>query len=207
MLPSKADFNSMYKGLDACLGGQLTIWKKNIVNVYQGYLEEKLNRLLVELANNKVRNQDFLEFLESSSSSDKDFLYQVIRKSLDSKDEIKIFIMAKFLVKKIQNKELNYFEESLLANIENLVKEDFDTVFDMLGKYYLEQKPRFSYTCKEYQVLAINKFIAMALVYQPDTFVTNGSIRKSVDFKESEFTQQFSVVAKNKKRNNNLSGI
>ena len=136
----KANFNAIQNGIDMSLGGTISQIKANMTSVYSGYLDEKLNSLIIDVLNNQIKEEELNKFIENLHGLEKDLLYVVIKKSLDSKDKIVIFILANVLAKKIKNKELNYYEESLVSNIDTLTEFDFKNYINIIDNLTQEDE-------------------------------------------------------------------
>lgn len=121
----KSDIKAIVNGIDLVMGGVISQLKTNIANTYKGYLEEKLNELIQLTIKNGIEDKSLQHFIDNITDTEKDLLYYIIKKSLDSKDKIKIYIMAIILSNQIKNKSLNYYEDSLISNIDLLTENDF----------------------------------------------------------------------------------
>lgn len=138
----KADLNAITNVIDFALGGIISTTKANILAAYAGYLSEKLDSLIKQTIENNVQENELKFFIDNITESEKDILYSVIRKTLDSKDRIIIYILANILAKQIKIGKLNYYEDSLLTNIDTFNEADFVNFLKLVDSLEVNDKTK-----------------------------------------------------------------
>ena len=132
---TKGDLKAIYNTTDIVSGGLLTTIKNSLVNTYSGYFEDKFNGLIKELLNNKIEEQEILDWINHLGDIDKDIYFSIINKNLLSETKIKRFLLSKILFYKIKNQKLDYFHSNLLTNIDLFIEDDFVN-FNIIGQNY-----------------------------------------------------------------------
>lgn len=132
---TKGDLKAIYNTTDIVSGGLLTTIKNNLINTYSGYFEDKFNGLIKDLLNNKIEEQEILNWINNLGDIDKDIYFSIINKNLLSETKIKRFLLSKILFYKIKNQKLDYFHSNLLTNIDLFIEDDFSN-FNTIGQNY-----------------------------------------------------------------------
>lgn len=136
----KADTKAVYRAIDAANGGAFSIIKESIVKSYQGFLDAKFHNLIVDISDNNVSTDGLLDFINSKSHKDREFMSNLIIKNLHADNRITIFILAKLWANKIKNGSLNYYESSLFTNINTFTHEDFEIFYYCLTNIVCNDK-------------------------------------------------------------------
>ena len=191
---AKANLNAIQNIIDLSLGGTISQIKANMTSVYSGYLDEKLNSLIIDVLNNQIKEEELNKFIENLHELEKNLLYVVIKKSLDSKDKIVIFILANVLAKKIKNNELNYYEESLVSNIDTLTEFDFKNYINIIDN--LTQKDEgFNIKLKtDEDEISMLKFINIGIIKEnrENLIVLN----KDINILKTSYSDEFYDILK-----------
>ena len=156
--------NTIINAIDLSLGGVISQIKTNISLTFSGYVDAKINDLIVAVLNENIKEEELHSYIKNVSGYEKDFLYIVLKKTLDSKDRIVTFILAKLLSLKIKNCKLSYYEESLLANINTLVEIDFKNYLKIVDSFnykddYIEIQLK-----KDEEEISLVKFLNIGIV-------------------------------------------
>lgn len=164
----KADAKAIYHAIDAANGGAFSIIKESIVKSYQGFLDAKFYNLIVDVSDNNVSTEELIDFINSKSDKDREFMSNLIIKNLHADNRITIFILAKLWANKIKNGSLNYYESSLFTNINIFTHEDFKIYYYCLMHTAQIEKNKVFYSLvpkeKEYYVFAIDKFRTIGML-------------------------------------------
>ncbi|MCD8476762.1 MAG: hypothetical protein LRY68_01465 [Sulfurospirillum sp.] len=148
----KADAKAVYHAIDAANGGTLSIIKESIAKSYQGFLDAKINNLILDMSDNNVSRDELIDFINSKSHKDREFMSNLIIKNLHADNRITIFILAKLWATKIKNGSLNYYESSLFTNINTFTYEDFQCFYELWkNKSVIETSGYFHYTLQPQQ--------------------------------------------------------
>ncbi|AHJ14051.1 hypothetical protein [Sulfurospirillum multivorans] len=177
----KADANAIFHALDIASDGSLSLIKESIVKSYQGFLDAKFNNLILDMANNNIKTDELLNFINSSSHSDREFMSSLIIKNLHADNCITIFILAKLWENKIKNGSLNYYESSLFTNINTFTHEDFEIYYYAIQHMIQPEKTNMApYILvpleNEYYILAMNKFCSFGILQT--AYTADGSYYK-----------------------------
>lgn len=170
----KADTNAIYHAIDIANDGALSLIKESIKKSYQGFLEAKFNNLILDMAYNNVTTKEFLRFINSQSHEDREFMSNLIIKSLHADNRITTFLLAELSKNKIKNGSLNYYESSLFTNINTFTHEDFEIYHACLTNpkehktgefisYYFINVP----LEKEHYSCALDKFVSFGILHKP----------------------------------------
>ncbi len=172
----KADANAVFHALDIASGGSLSLIKESIVKSYQGFLDAKFNNLILDMADNNVSTDELIDFINSKSHKDREFMSNLIIKNLHADNRITIFILAKLWANKIKNGSLNYYESSLFTNINTFTHEDFEIYYFAMQNIHPSEKkinsmaPFISVTLdKEHYIFAIDKFCSFGILQRAHT--------------------------------------
>jgi len=131
----KSNLVAIYSAIDIVSAGLLSTIKSNISNAYKGYFEEKFNRIMEELVKNDISENEILKFINNLNQYDKDILFAIINKNLQSDNKIKSFLLSKILFYKFTNTNLDYFHANILTNLDLFVVEDFEN-FKIIYNFY-----------------------------------------------------------------------
>ena len=105
----KAKLNSTYQAIDFATGGTLSLFIQTILKSHQGFVKEKFDNLLLDLANNDIQEKELLDFINDTElQSTREFLSNLLIKNFHADNRITIFILAKLWANKIKNGSLNY---------------------------------------------------------------------------------------------------
>jgi len=191
----KANFNAIQNGIDLSLGGTISQIKANMASVYSGYLDEKLNSLIIDVLNNQIEEEELNAFIENLYGLEKDLLYVVIKKSLDSKDKIVIFILANVLAKKIKNNELNYYEESLVSNIDTLTEFDFKNYINIIDNLTQEDEGFNLKSKTDEDEISMLKFINIGIIKEnrENLIIAN----RDINLLKTSYSDEFYDILKN----------
>lgn len=185
----KADSKAIYHAIDAANGGAFSIIKESIAKSYQGFLDAKFNNLILDMAVNNVSTEELIEFINSKSHKDREFMSNLIIKNLHADNRITIFILAKLWSHKIKNGSLNYYEASLFTNINTFTYEDFEIFYYCLKHIVCNNKDKIVYSIvpldKEYYVFTIDKLCNIGILNDAEAF--DGRCIKTNDHFEMYF--------------------
>lgn len=169
---AKADAIAVYNALDIASGGNLSLIKQSIAQTFQGFLEAKFNNLVEDIISAGMRKEELLEFINSHTSNERDFIANLILKNMHADNRITTFLLAKLWIQKIRNGSLNYYESSLFTNINTLTYEDFKIFFDVfqnIHTYSVEDV--FETTTSnenEFYVTSLTKFENLGIIRNPN---------------------------------------
>jgi len=180
----KANVKAVYRALDISSGGSLSLIKQSIVKSYQGFLDDKFSNLILDMADNNIETDELIKFINSQSHEDREFMSNLIIKSLHADNRITTFLLAKLSENKIKNGSLDYYESSLFTNINTFTYEDFKIYYtcltnpkehktDEVVNYYFMSVP----LNKEYYSCALDKFISFGFLHKP--LLANGGHTKT----------------------------
>lgn len=171
----KTTINTIANGIDISLGGLSSKMKSNISSVYSGYLDEKINQLIIDILNNTIEENELNDFINNITDTEKDLLYVVIKKSLDSKDRIIIYILSRLLSQRIKNGCLGYFEETLLVNIDKFVESDFKNYVTLLDNMTKEGNNEFFTLLpnNDEEEISLVKFISIGIFKENKSLLFN----------------------------------
>lgn len=165
----KADTKAIYHAIDAANGGAFSIIKESIAKSYQGFLDAKFHNLIVDISDNNVSTDELLDFINSKSHKDREFMSNLIIKNLHADNRITIFILAKLWANKIKNGSLNYYESSLFTNINTFTHEDFEIYHQSIANKQMKEDGTLFFLIpleKEYYVFAIYKFFNFGILHE-----------------------------------------
>lgn len=172
---------TVYRTLDIASGGQLSLIKQSAAQIFKGFLEEKFNNLILNVLSDNLSEADILEFINSESHSNRDFISNIILKNMHADNRITTFLLAKLWVQKIRNGSLDYYESSLFTNINSLTYEDFKIFFELWKNKELTNQGYFQYTINEnrdYYIDAQNKLFNLGILEQPRVGSNFGPLTK-----------------------------
>ncbi len=177
----KADTKAVYRAIDAAVGGSISIVKESIAKSYQGFLDAKINNLILDMADNNIETDELINFINSKSHEDREFMSNLVIKSLHSDNRITTFLLAKLSKNKIKNGSLNYYESSLFTNINTFTHEDFGIYHYAIQHLIQPEKIKMSpYILvpleDEHYILAINKFCSFGILQT--AYTVEGSYHK-----------------------------
>jgi len=127
----KAKSNNIFQAIDFATSGTLSLFVQTILKSHQGFVKEKFDNLLLNLANNDIQEKELLDFINSQFQSDREFLSNMLIKNFHADNRITIFILAKLWANKIKNGSLDYYESSLFTNINTFTREDFECFYEL----------------------------------------------------------------------------
>ncbi|MFY9100649.1 hypothetical protein OZY48_06350 [Aliarcobacter cryaerophilus] len=127
----KSNTKAIVNAIDLSTGGLITQVKTNFSNTYKGYLEEKISNLILDLQSNSIREEEILEYIENMNNYDKEIVFAIIQKTINSENKIKRFLLSKVWLYKIKNINLDYFHSSLLSSLELFTERDFRMVYEI----------------------------------------------------------------------------
>ncbi|AOO66347.1 hypothetical protein [Sulfurospirillum halorespirans] len=173
---AKANLNNTYQVIDFVTGGTLSLFVQTIIKSHQGYIKEKFDNLLLDLANNEINDEELLDFINSQFQSDREFLSNMLIKNFHADNRITIFILAKLWANKIKNGSLNYYESSLFTNINTFTYEDFKIYYFAIQHIHPSEKklnsmaPFISIPLEdEHYIFAIDKFCSFGILQTANT--------------------------------------
>jgi len=103
------------------------------------------------------------------------YLYSMFERSRSSTFLIHMKILAKLSALLIKNKTLNYFESSLLANI-NLLNEDDFIIYKKVIKNYINEQYTITYITEKYEeIISLNKFQNIGILSQDGNLTAMGN--------------------------------
>lgn len=176
-------------------GGVISQIKESIVGVYIGYLEEKLTELIEAVLEDETTEDDLNNFLEGLTGYEKDTLYTVVKKSLDSKDRINLFILARLLSNQIKNNELNYYEQALLVNIDSLTELDYKIFLKIVNSMTYKDEYWECNVENEVGEIVLRKFMNIGIIGEDKNLLTIGGTLRNV--KKSAFTDELKEIVEN----------
>jgi hypothetical protein len=180
----KANVKAVYHALDIASDGSLSLIKESIAKSYQGFMDAKFSNLILDMADNNIKTDELIKFINSQSHEDREFMSNLIIKSLHADNRITTFLLAKLSKNKIKNGSLNYYESSLFTNINTFTHEDFEIYHACLTNpkehktgelisYYFINVP----LEKEHYSCALDKFVSFGILHKP--LLANGGHNKT----------------------------
>jgi len=127
----KANVKAVYHALDIASDGSLSLIKESIVKSYQGFLDDKFSNLILDMANNNIKTDELINFINSKSHEDREFMSNLIIKSLHSDNRITTFLLSKLWENRIRKGSLNYYESSLFTNINVFTQLDYECFYEL----------------------------------------------------------------------------
>lgn len=121
------------------------------------------------------------------------YLYSMFERSRSSTFLIHMKILAKLSALLIKNKTLNYFESSLLANI-NLLNEDDFIIYKKVIKNYINEQDTITYITEKYEeIISLNKFQNIGILSQDGnlTAMGNNENKYGMIFRLNKYSQEF----------------
>ena len=149
----KARSNNVFQAIDFSTGGTLSLFVQTMLKSHQGFIKEKFDNLLLDLANNEISDEELFDFINDTKlQSNREFLSNMLIKNFHADNRITIFILAKLWANKIKNGALNYYESSLFTNINTFTHEDFKCFYELWkDKITIETSGYFRYTLQPQQ--------------------------------------------------------
>lgn len=123
--------STVYHTLDIASGGLLSLIEQSMAQITKGLLEAKFNNLIVHVLSDDLSETDILEFINSESQSNRDFISNIILKNMHADNRITTFLLAKLWVQKMKNGSLGYYESSLFTNINVFTYQDFEGFYNI----------------------------------------------------------------------------
>jgi hypothetical protein len=180
-----ADAKAIYHAIDIAFGGSLSLFVQACIKNYQGFIKEKFDNLLHDLANNDIQKKELFDFINNTKlQSTREFLSNLLIKNFHADNRITIFILAKLWANKIKNGSLDYYESSLFTNINTFTHEDFKIYHtcltnpkehktgEVVNYYFMSVS-----LDKEYYSCALDKFISFGFLHKP--LLANGGHNKT----------------------------
>lgn len=173
----KAKGSNILQAIDFATGGILSLFVQTVLKSHQGFIKEKFDNLLLDLANNDIQEQELLDFINNTKlQSTREFLSNLLIKNFHADNRITIFILAKLWANKIKNGSLNYYESSLFTNINTFTYEDFEIYYFAMQNIHPSEKkinsmaPFISVTLdKEHYIFTIDKFCSFGILQTANT--------------------------------------
>lgn len=172
----------------------------NMEALKTSYDEYALSRFsqTVEIFQHEHENIDWerrKEFYEDLKYNEQNlaYLYSMFEKSRSSTFLIHMKILAKLSSSLIENKTLNYFESSLLANI-NLLNEDDFIIYKKVIKNYINEQDTITYITEKYEeIISLNKFQNIGILSQDGdlTAMGNNENKYGMIFRLNKYSQEF----------------
>lgn len=128
----KPDVLATIATADIVSGGIISLAISSGIKVYRAEIEAKLRNLIIDVTMNGLHESELNSFINNASEKDREFIGNLIQKSLFSDNRLTTFLLAKLWVQKMRNGELNYYESSLLANINSLTYEDYKIFYNLI---------------------------------------------------------------------------
>ena len=171
----------------------------NLDNAMDSFVAERFRQRLDHFAYehdnlSKKQKEDFYDDLKNNEQN-VNYLYGFVEKTRTSTFDLHAKILAKLSVKLIKNKELNYFEDSLFANINIFSEYDFKRFYegmkenshaDLVTEYFFksEASPYIEQTL-------IQKYLNAGLISHISDKVEHTGNDLGVTFYSNEFTYDF----------------
>lgn len=165
----KARSNNVFQAIDFSTGGTLSLFVQTMLKSHQGFIKEKFDNLLLDLANNEISDEELFDFINSTFQVDREFLSNLLIKNFHADNRITIFILAKLWANKIKNGSLNYYESSLFTNINTFTHEDFKIYHQSIANKQMREDGTLFFLIpleKEYYVFAIYKFFNFGILHE-----------------------------------------
>ena len=199
---SKADANAVFHALDIASGGSLSLIKESIIKSYQGFLDAKFNNLVLDMADNNVSADELIDFINSKSHKDREFMSNLIIKNLHADNRITIFILAKLWANKIKNGSLNYYESSLFTNINTFTHEDFKIYYNEIlpnPNIKIDKEGEHTYMPEShnaYHMIILDKLQSHGILLKSGNLHAAGADTPISCYVESVFTKIFNTYLK-----------
>lgn len=122
----------------------------------------------------KIGNKEKQAFYEDlkGNKQNLNYLYEFVEKARTTTFDLHAKILAKLSVKLIKNKSLNYYESSLLSNMNTLNEDDFLIFQKIIHEKLIKQKEssmKFEITKDDVMnLIVIRKFINIGVVFQEE---------------------------------------
>lgn len=141
----------------------------------------------------KLSKETLKDFYENLTEQNLEYLYSIYEKSRISTYRLHIKILARLSLKLIQNKTLNYYENSLLANINLLTEDDFLVLYEELEQNLGVKENILFKPDKPYELSIISKFINMGILSQSDAmYISQGEI----SYRVNEYSDELYKILK-----------
>ena len=78
----KARSNNDYQAIDFSPGGTLSLFVQSMLKSHQGFIKEKFDNLLLDLANNEISDEELFDFINDTKlQSNREFLSNMLIKN------------------------------------------------------------------------------------------------------------------------------
>ena len=196
----KANANAVYHALDISSGGSLSLIKESIEKSYQGFIDAKFTNLILDMADNNIETDELINFINSQSHEDREFMSNLIIKNLHADNRITIYILATLSANRIKNGSLNYYESSLLTNINALTYKDYEIYYKEIltsPNLKLNDNGDYMYIPESnvvHHVIILEKLQNYGILLKSGNLLASGSPNSY--FLKSEFTNTFNSYLK-----------
>lgn len=196
----KAKSNNIFQTIDFATGGTLSLFVQTILKSHQGFIKEKFDNLLLDLANNDIQEKELFDFINDTKlQSTREFLSNLLIKNFHADNRITIFILAKLWANKIKNGSLNYYESSLFTNINTFTYEDFEIFYNVIQSPLLKKDiDQYEFQVSEtneYYVTVLEKFKNLGILQQSTNYVVPSKYPVST-FAKTSYSDLFHEMLK-----------
>jgi hypothetical protein len=119
----------------------------------------------------KEQKKEFYDDLKYNKQNI-DYMYELIDEARRTVYDFHARILARICAELVKNKDLTYFQSSLLANLQSFTSRDIDKIFSFLSKYanYTDYGKQIEFIIKDYEdILVFQKCMQLGIITHVDT--------------------------------------